>query len=39
MASSHLNDPGIELRPYIQGVVLHHIECHGTHHQHMLLVV
>lgn len=39
VASTHLNDPGIELGPYIQGVVLHHVEGHRTHHQHMLLVV
>jgi len=39
VASTHLNDPGIELGPYIQGVVLHHVEGHRTHHQHMLLIV
>ena len=37
--SAHLDDSGGELGPHVQGVVLHHVERHGAHHQHVLLVV
>ena len=39
MSEAHLDDSGGELGPHVQGVVLHHVERHRAHHQHVLLVV
>lgn len=35
----YLYNASHKLSPYVQRVVLHHVEGHGAHHQHMLLVV
>lgn len=35
----YLYNSSHKLSPYVQRVVLHHIEGHCTHYQHMLLVV